>query len=114
MHNKSPPSPSRNVQVTIPENGQSFALIYSIEDPGDPRSPVGGMGVQVMGPDDGYICQHSTDVSSFWASRNALELGGSFRQRSTRRPREPVSEVGATVWMCGSAESCCYAPVIEC
>jgi hypothetical protein len=36
------------MQVTIPENGQSFALIYSIEDPGDPSSPVGGLGVQVM------------------------------------------------------------------
>jgi len=35
------------LQVTIPENGQSFALIYSIEDPGDPSSPVGGVGVQV-------------------------------------------------------------------
>lgn len=47
----------QHVQVTIPENGQSFALIYSIEDPADPRSPVGGVGAQVMGPDDGYICQ---------------------------------------------------------
>jgi hypothetical protein len=48
-------------QVTIPENGQSFALIYSIEDPADPRSPVGGVGAQVMGPDDGYICQVGQD-----------------------------------------------------
>lgn len=94
------------VQVTIPENGQSFALIYSIEDPGDPRSPVGGVGVQVMGPDDGYICQFSKDVSPFWASRNTLELGSSFRQRSTRRLREPVSEVRTTCtccWVCRAA-----------
>lgn len=79
-------------KVTIPENGQSFALIYSIEDPGDPSSPVGGVGVQVMGPDDGYICQFSKDVGTFWASRNNLELGATFKQATTRRLRQPVSE----------------------
>lgn len=41
------PVPLLHLQVTIPENGQSFCLIYSIEDPGDPNSPVGGVGAQV-------------------------------------------------------------------
>jgi hypothetical protein len=35
------------VQVTIPENGQSFALIYSVEDPSNPSAATAGVGVQV-------------------------------------------------------------------
>jgi hypothetical protein len=46
-----------------------------------------------MGPDDGYICQFDRDVSHFWASRNALELGATIKQRSARRLRGPVTEV---------------------
>lgn len=83
--------------MTIPENGQSFALIYSIEDPGNSSSPIGGIGVQVMGPDDGYICQHSKDIRPFWASRHKLELGAVLKYRNTasssRQLRGPVSEV---------------------
>eukprot|EP00882_Tetradesmus_deserticola_P018828 GHRQ01020221.1.p1 GENE.GHRQ01020221.1~~GHRQ01020221.1.p1 ORF type:complete len:334 (+),score=10.49 GHRQ01020221.1:821-1822(+) len=84
-------------KVTIPENGQSFALIYSVEDPSNPKSPVGGVGVQVMGPDDGYICQFSRDTEPFWASRHSLELGATLAAKPTaagqRRLRQPVSEV---------------------
>eukprot|EP00878_Enallax_costatus_P036197 GHUV01040564.1.p1 GENE.GHUV01040564.1~~GHUV01040564.1.p1 ORF type:complete len:120 (-),score=21.32 GHUV01040564.1:33-392(-) len=84
-------------QVTIPENGQSFALIYSIEDPGNANSPVGGVGIQVMGPDDGYICQFSKDIKPFWASRHNLELGAVLKPSPTassrKQLRAPVSEV---------------------
>ena len=38
--------------------------------------------------------QFSKDLAPFWASRNNLELGYSFRQRSTRKLRQPVSQVG--------------------
>jgi hypothetical protein len=83
--------------VTIPENGQSFALIYSVEDPSNPSSPVGGVGVQVMGPDDGYICQFNRDTDAFWASRHNLELGATLKAKPTaaeqRRLRQPVSQV---------------------
>eukprot|EP00879_Flechtneria_rotunda_P016277 GHRR01017030.1.p1 GENE.GHRR01017030.1~~GHRR01017030.1.p1 ORF type:complete len:251 (+),score=65.45 GHRR01017030.1:173-925(+) len=83
-------------KVTIPENGQSFALIYSIEDPANLNSPVGGIGVQVMGPDDGYICQFNRNTDPFWASRHRLELGAVFKQRPTTagRPllRQPVPQ----------------------
>ena len=66
-------------KVTDPDSGQSFALIYSVEDPGDARSGTRGVGVQVMGADDGYICQFSRDTGGFWAARNSLELGATFR-----------------------------------
>eukprot|EP00878_Enallax_costatus_P029304 GHUV01031756.1.p1 GENE.GHUV01031756.1~~GHUV01031756.1.p1 ORF type:complete len:461 (+),score=103.09 GHUV01031756.1:601-1983(+) len=83
-------------KVTIPENGQSFALIYSIEDPGNANSPVGGVGIQVMGPDDGYICQFSKDIKPFWASRHNLELGAVLKPSPTassrKQLRAPVSE----------------------
>lgn len=50
-------------KVTLPGDGQSFALIYSIEDPmgGNKHS---GIGAQVMGPDDGYLLQYSPEVQA--------------------------------------------------
>eukprot|EP00959_Pyramimonas_sp_CCMP1952_P026765 561995-Pyramimonas_sp.AAC.1 len=32
----------------------------------------------VMGPDDGYMLQHSPEVGEFWASSSKLSLGHSF------------------------------------
>ncbi|KAG2447103.1 hypothetical protein HYH02_007852 [Chlamydomonas schloesseri] len=65
-------------KVQLPESGQSFALIYSIEDPLG-NTPQAGVGLQVMGPDDGYICQFTPDVTGFWAERNRLALGATFK-----------------------------------
>lgn len=64
-------------RVTLPGDGQSFALIYSIEDPGETRA-TSGVGAQVMGPDDGYLIQYSSDVNKFWADRYSLALGAVF------------------------------------
>lgn len=61
-----PPTPHPNRQgwyfkVTLPGDGQSFALIYSIEDPAG-GNRCAGVGAQVMGPDDGYLLQFSPQV----------------------------------------------------
>ena len=48
-------------KVTLPGDGQSFALIYSIEDPAG-GNRCAGVGAQVMGPDDGYLLQFSPQV----------------------------------------------------
>lgn len=64
--------------MTLPGDGQSFALIYSIEDPLG-TGQFSGIGAQVMGPDDGYLLQYSRDVSQFWADRSTLALGATFR-----------------------------------
>ncbi|KAG2489345.1 hypothetical protein HYH03_012175 [Edaphochlamys debaryana] len=69
----------------MPETGQSFALIYSIEDPLG-NTTQAGVGLQVMGPDDGYICQFSPDVNTFWAARNRPALGATFKPSRTARP----------------------------
>ncbi len=48
-------------KVTLPGDGQSFALIYSVEDPAG-GNKYSGVGAQVMGPDDGYLLQYSPQV----------------------------------------------------
>lgn len=72
-------------RVTLPSDGQSFALIYSIEDPVGNRATA-GVGAQVMGPDDGYLLQYSPDVVRFWAEPHSLALGAVFRARSEPEP----------------------------
>jgi len=77
-------------KVYIPQVDQSFALIYSIEDP--KGSQIAGVGAQIMGPEDGYLIQYSKDVSSFWASPNNLELGATFATAPGARqgPNNPL------------------------
>ena len=50
-------------RVTLPGDGASFALIYSIEDPAG-GGRCAGVGAQVMGPDDGYLLQYSPQVQT--------------------------------------------------
>lgn len=61
-------------RVTLPQERQSFAFMYSIEDPigGQPHS---GGAAQILGPDDEYFCRTFPDVKQFWAWPDALGLG---------------------------------------
>ncbi|MGA7937318.1 MAG: tocopherol cyclase family protein, partial [Kovacikia sp.] len=61
-------------RVTLPDCGQTFAFMYSIEDPvgGKPHS---GGAAQILGPNDEYLCRTFPDVRTFWAWRQALGLG---------------------------------------
>jgi tocopherol cyclase len=61
-------------RVTLPDCGQTFAFMYSIQDPiaGKPHS---GGSAQILGPNDTYLCRSFPDVEKFWAWRNALGLG---------------------------------------
>ncbi|QLE58858.1 tocopherol cyclase family protein [Nostoc sp. TCL26-01] len=61
-------------RVTLPDCGQTFAFMYSIEDPigGQPYS---GGAAQVLGANDEYICRTFPDVNKFWASPDVLALG---------------------------------------
>ena len=59
--------------------------------------------MQVMGPDDGYICQFDKDVKTFWASRNSLELGATFKPAAgaaARIPQTILSEVSRASRAC--------------
>ena len=61
-------------RVTLPEINQTFAFMYSIEDPkgGKPHS---GGAAQVLGIDDQYIWRTFPDVGRFFAKKSRLELG---------------------------------------
>ncbi|NEQ82836.1 MAG: tocopherol cyclase [Moorea sp. SIO2I5] len=61
-------------RVTLPNCGQTFAFMYSIEDPigGQPYS---GGSAQILGPDDQYMCRTFPHPEQFWGSSESLGLG---------------------------------------
>lgn len=61
-------------RITLPECGQTFAFMYSIEDPvgGKPHS---GGAAQILGPEDSSLCRTFPDVKRFWAWNHCLGLG---------------------------------------
>jgi len=66
-------------RVTLPDgcspgNPQTFAFMYSIEDPSG-GSPHSGGAAQILGANDEYLCRTFPDVNQFWAWRHALGLG---------------------------------------
>ncbi|KAK4277004.1 hypothetical protein QN277_015077 [Acacia crassicarpa] len=54
-----------------------------------PRST--GVGAQILGADDKYICQYSEESQNFWGSRHELILGSTFVAKQNMKP--PNSEV---------------------
>jgi tocopherol cyclase len=60
-------------RVTLPDRGQTFAFMYSIEDPSG--GTYSGGAAQILGTDDQYLCRTFPDVKQFWASRDLLEFG---------------------------------------
>ncbi|BAZ42186.1 tocopherol cyclase [Calothrix sp. NIES-4101] len=61
-------------RVTLPQEKQTFAFMYSIEDPVGGK-PYSGGAAQVLGIDDEYLCRTFPDVNTFWASPDSLALG---------------------------------------
>lgn len=61
-------------RVTLPTDRQTFAFMYSIEDPIGNQAYSGGA-AQILGPNDEYLCRTFPDVSTFWAWQNSLGLG---------------------------------------
>lgn len=61
-------------RVTLPDNGQTFAFMYSIDDPIGGK-PCSGGAAQILGPDDQYIWRTFPKVNQFWASSKSLALG---------------------------------------
>lgn len=66
-------------KVSIPECRQSFCFMYSVENPAfrhrlsrleelqhGPRFT--GVGAQILGADDKYICQYTEESDNFWGS----------------------------------------------
>ncbi|AFZ37164.1 tocopherol cyclase [Stanieria cyanosphaera PCC 7437] len=61
-------------RVTIPEIAQTFAFMYSIEDPSGEQANSGGA-AQILGIDEEYICRTFPNLKKFWAVKDYLGLG---------------------------------------
>ncbi|AFY67006.1 tocopherol cyclase [Geitlerinema sp. PCC 7407] len=61
-------------RVTLPDVRETFAFMYSIEDPQGGQFHSGG-GAQILGPRDEYLCRTFPDCRGFWASPGELALG---------------------------------------
>ena len=57
------------LRVTLPEIGETFAFMYSIENPLGNGNYSGGA-VQILGIDEKYLCRTISNVTNFWASKN--------------------------------------------
>ncbi|CAI9093513.1 OLC1v1029023C1 [Oldenlandia corymbosa var. corymbosa] len=89
-------------KVSIPECRQSFCFMYSVENPAFTKrlntlevlqygTKFTGVGAQILGADDKYICQFTEDSSNFWGSRHELMLGNTFTaQKNMRAPNKEV------------------------
>jgi len=76
-------------RVTLPEINQTFAFMYSIDDPAGETAYSGGA-AQILGPDDRYFWRTFPNVKGFWAAYQHLGLGhwqkrplGSFPRQLT-------------------------------
>ncbi|KAG5018782.1 hypothetical protein JHK87_014637 [Glycine soja] len=89
-------------KLSIPERRQSFCFMYSVESPSfrKPLTPLEvaqygsrftGVGAQILGADDKYICQFSPESQFFWGSRHELMLGNTFVPNQNSKP--PNKEV---------------------
>lgn len=72
-------------RVTLPVIGESFAFMYSIDDPAG-HSPLTGGAVQILGPGEQYLHCPLPEVQTFWAWRHCLGLGH-WHQSSAVPPR---------------------------
>jgi len=65
-------------RLTLPApdaaSGQTFAFMYSIDDPAGGTDYSGGV-AQILGSDETYFCRTFPDVTQFWASPTQLALG---------------------------------------
>ncbi|KAK8523374.1 hypothetical protein V6N13_113315 [Hibiscus sabdariffa] len=89
-------------KVSIPERKQSFCFMYSVENPAfrkkltpletlqhGPRFT--GVGAQILGAYDKYICQYTEESPNFWGRRHELVLGNTFvANKASQPPRKEV------------------------
>lgn len=68
-------------RLTLPDCGQTFAFMYSIDDPAGGTAQSGGV-AQILGPDETYCCRTFPNVARFWAWPHRLGLGH-WRRSST-------------------------------
>ncbi|XP_010436708.1 PREDICTED: tocopherol cyclase, chloroplastic-like [Camelina sativa] len=76
-------------RVSIPEKKEGFCFMYTVENPAFRQrlSPVEvalygprftGVGAQIHGANDKYLCQYTHDSHNFWGDGHELVLGNTF------------------------------------
>ncbi|GAB4462019.1 MAG: hypothetical protein OHK0037_12200 [Elainellaceae cyanobacterium] len=78
------------LRLTLPDLGESFAFMYSIEDP-QGGTPYSGGTAQILGPDHKYLCRTFPNLCLFWGDRHALAL--SHRRRSPLSMRTAATHI---------------------
>ncbi|NEP17157.1 MAG: tocopherol cyclase [Leptolyngbya sp. SIO4C1] len=82
-------------RVTLPTYGQSFAFMYSIDDPAG-GMPQSGGAAQILGPNEAYFCRTFPNVKGFWAWRDRMGLGH-WRDSSAQSSYLPLDTFFQTV-----------------
>lgn len=73
-------------RVTLPDIGETFAFMYSIEDPIGSQFHSGGA-AQILGANHDYLCRTFPVVKDFWAWRDALGLGHWRQHQQDNQPQ---------------------------
>ncbi len=76
-------------RLTLPEIEQTFAFMYSIEDPIGQQANSGGA-VQILGIDEAYLSRSLGNVTQFFADRDRLSFGHWGKTNLTITP-QPIS-----------------------
>lgn len=83
-------------RLTLPDAGDSFAFMYSIDDPAG-QSALSGGAAQILGPGETYLYAPFPQVQQFWAWPHRLGLGH-WGKATARSPRAlPADQFFATV-----------------
>lgn len=62
------------LRLTLPEIKQTFAFMYSLENPLNTEYYHGGA-VQILGINEQYLCRTFPQIKQFWANKNNFSLG---------------------------------------
>lgn len=81
-------------RLTLPKAAQTFAFMYSIDDPAGGSDYSGGV-AQILGPDETYYCRTFPDVEQFWAWPHRLGLGHINRSQKSRLKKSSTGAYGS-------------------
>ena len=73
-------------RLTLSEIKQTFAFMYSIEDPIGQQANSGGA-VQILGIDETYLCRSLNDINKFFAAKDCLSFGHWGKTSLTTKPQ---------------------------
>lgn len=73
-------------RLTLPEINQTFAFMYSLEDPSG-KQPHSGGAVQILGIDETYLCRTFANINKFFADPTTLSFGHWGKSNTIDNPR---------------------------